>query len=384
MIKRKASRALKQAAKSFPVIVINGPRQSGKTTLSKHLFKDRAYVSLESPDMREQFNSDPRGFLKRYKDGAVFDEVQKVPSLFSYLQEVVDSSNKMGRFVLTGSSQFELIAGITQSLAGRTATLHLMPFSYRELQQDGAHADHLGELTPLLFKGLYPPVWDRNPKPALWYANYIHDYLERDVRSLLNVSDLNTFQRFLRLCAARCGQLLNLSEIGTAAGVSHNTIKSWISILEASYVIFLLKPFYNNFNKRLVKTPKIYFYDTGLLCWLLSIQNADQLDLHPMRGAVFESFVVSEKMKRLYNQLEEPNLYFWRDRGGAEIDLITDHGLDQTPTEIKSGQTFQTHFLKNIVKWKKISGSTRRPEIIYGGEESFKHLDCKVVSWKDV
>ncbi|MDJ0766943.1 MAG: DUF4143 domain-containing protein [Myxococcota bacterium] len=218
----------------------------------------------------------------------------------------------------------------------------------------------------------------------MWYANYVQNYVERDVRLLVNITDLNTFQRFLHLCAARCGQLVNYSEIATAAGVTHNTIRAWISVLEASYIIFTLKPFHTNYSKRLVKTPKLYFYDSGLLCWLLSIQNRQQLDIHPMRGAVYESFVISELIKQRFNVLLTNNLYFWRDRSGTEIAVIEDGGLVQTPIEIKASQTFQNRFLKTIAKWKDISGSKAVPQLIYGGGESFTHLGCTVRSWQDL
>jgi len=384
MIKRSATTSILKAAESFPIVAITGPRQSGKTTLSKAIFSNRPYVSFENPDIIRRFESDPHGFLEAYKNGAVFDEAQRCRQLFSYLQGQVDADSRMGRFVLTGSSQFQLVSGISQSLAGRVVSLNLLPFSVSELRAH-EHIDNPQlELNKILFEGLYPPIWDRSPDPSIWYSNYVQNYVERDVRQLINVNDLNTFQRFLRLCAARCGQLINFSELATATGVTHNTIKSWISVLEASYIVFTLKPFHNNFSKRLVKTPKLYFYDSGLLCWLLSIQNSQQLSFHPMRGGIFESFVISELIKQRFNLLQSNNLYFWRDRSGMEIDLIEDAGLELTPMEIKAGQTFQDRFLKSILKWKDISGSLATPQLIYGGDESFTHLNCKVRSWQDL
>ena len=331
-----------------------------------------------------RFEADPKGFLAVYKDGAVFDEAQRCPDLFSYLQGEVDGDRRMGRFVLTGSSQFQLISGISQSLAGRVVSLNLLPFSVSELRAEEHIEDRQLELNNILFQGLYPPIWDRFPRPSLWYSNYAQNYVERDVRLLINIPDLNTFQRFLRLCAARCGQMINYSELAAATGVTHNTIKAWISVLEASYIVFTLKPFHNNFSKRLVKTPKLYFYDSGLLCWLLSIQNSQQLDFHPMRGAIFESFVICELIKQRFNSLLANNLYFWRDRSGTEIDVIEDAGFDQLPIEIKSSQTFQNRFLKKVTKWKNISGSSAIPQLIYGGDKSFTHLNCKVRSWQDL
>jgi predicted AAA+ superfamily ATPase len=382
MIERAATRALLEASESYPIVAVTGPRQSGKTTLCRSLFKDKPYVSFERPDVQLRFDDDPLGFLAAYREGAVFDEAQRCPELFSYLQGIVDEDPRMGRFILTGSSQFHLFAEITQSLAGRVVTLQLLPFSYRELVEDRIHLDERDRgLDSLMLTGLYPPIYDRNAEPSLWYAGYVRNYVERDVRALLNVTDLSVFQRFLRLCAARTGQLINLSEIGVAAGVSHNTVKSWISILEASYVVFLVRPFHTNFSKRLVKTPKLYFYDTGLLCWLMSIEDSSQLGLHPMRGSIFESFVLSELLKARFNSLKESNLYFWRDRSGHEIDLILDHGLEQTPVEIKSGATFQGRFCRQIPRWKTISGSKKQPVLIYGGEERFEHRGCSVHDW---
>jgi predicted AAA+ superfamily ATPase len=384
MIRRSANSSIIGAAKSFPIVAITGPRQSGKTTLAQHAFDDRPYVSFEDPETMRRFESDPKGFLAIYKDGAVFDDAQRCPELFSYLQGMVDGDGRMGRFVLTGSSQFQLISGISQSLAGRVVSLNLLPFSVAELRADGRFSDEQFDLNGILFGGLYPPIWDRSPDPTLWYSNYVQNYVERDVRLLINISDLSAFQRFLRLCAARCGQLINYSEIAAATGVTHNTIKAWISVLEASYVVFTLKPFHNNFSKRLVKTPKLYFYDSGLLCWLLSVQSIRDLDFHPMRGAVFESFVISELIKKRFNSLLANNLYFWRDRSGTEIDVIEDAGRDQTPIEIKAGQTFQDRFLRTIIKWKDISGSSAMPQLIYGGDESFTHLGCRVRPWQEL
>lgn len=385
MLKRQIEQILPEVVRTFPIIAIVGPRQSGKTTLCRNFFSNLPHVTFESPDNKERFDADPRGFLANYRKGAIFDEAQKCPELFSYLQEIVDSSQQMGRYVLTGSQQFRLHSGISQSLAGRVATFRLLPFSISELKADQAFAGFLDGLLldEVLWKGFYPPIYDRRPNVALWYGNYIQTYVERDVRSLINVSDLGTFQRFIRLCAARTGQLVNFSEIGEQAGVSHNTIKAWISILETSCILFLLRPYHNNFSKRLVKTPKLYFYDTGLLCWLLSIKNASQLNLHPMRGAVFESFIISECLKNKYNRGEENNLYFWRDQNGNEIDLIVDDVVNQTPIEIKSSMTFKSDYSKQVRKWKQISGSNAQPLIIYGGDTSFEHQACKVLPWHE-
>ncbi len=386
MLPRQLENVLSRVKTTFPVIAIVGPRQSGKTTLCRNFFTEKPYVSFESPDTKDRFDADPRGFLSNYEKGAIFDEAQKCPELFSYLQELVDRNPQMGRFILTGSQQFRLHSGISQSLAGRVATFRLLPFSFCELKASEAYGPALTEV-PLdthLLRGSYPPIYDREPDVALWYGNYVQTYVERDVRSILNVSDLGTFQRFIRLCAARTGQLVNFSEISEQAGVSHNTIKSWISILETSCILFLLRPYHTNFSKRLVKTPKLYFYDTGLLCWLLSIKDTNQLNLHPMRGPIFESFVISEILKARFNRGEENNLYFWRDQNGNEIDLLLDQGIDQTPVEIKSGMTFKSDFCRTIRKWESISGSTQNPVVIYGGEESFQHKNCFVKAWRTI
>jgi predicted AAA+ superfamily ATPase len=384
MVRRQLEKVLPEVIKTFPVLAIVGPRQSGKTTLCRSFFPEKPYVSFENPDNRDRFDADPRGFLSNYTAGAIFDEAQNCPKLFSYLQEIVDGSSQMGRFILTGSQQFRLNSGISQSLAGRVASFRLLPFSYAELRFSRAYGKQMSEvpLDAFLLKGSYPPIYDREPNVAFWYGNYVQTYVERDVRSLLNVNDLGTFQKFIRLCAARNGQLVNFSEIGEQAGVSHNTIKSWISILETSCILFLLRPFHTNFSKRLVKTTKLYFYDTGLLCWLLSIKDPAQLNLHPMRGAIFESFVISELLKDRFNRGEENNLYFWRDQNGSEIDVLIDHGIDQTPLEIKSGMTFRTDYCRTIKKWEAISNSKRHPVVIYGGDESFSHQNCTVKSWR--
>lgn len=381
MLNRIAAASLKKVAAMFPAVCVTGPRQSGKTTLCRMVFGDKPYLSFEDPDTRERFQADPRGFLAKYDSGAIFDEAQRCPELFSYLQGMIDNSPKMGRFILTGSQQFHLTSEISQSLAGRAFTLELLPFCCAELEVETLLPPTLNEV---LLKGLYPPIFDRPAEPTLWYSAYVRNYVERDVRALLNIQNLDTFQRFIRLLAARVGQLINLSELGIAAGVNHNTVKAWISVLEASYIVFTIRPFHTNFSTRLVKTSKIYFFDPGLLCWLLSIRDVDQLDLHPMRGGIFESFVCAELLKCRWNALNENNLFFWRDRSGHEVDLILDHGLHHTPVEIKSGKTFQTRFLEPMKKWKAVSGSPDTPILIYGGDEDFVQNDCEVLSWRRI
>jgi len=378
MIPRNVEETLKDIAKGYPVIAITGPRQSGKTTLSRYVFESKPYVSLENPDTRELAEEDPRGFLNRYLQGAVFDEIQRCPLLLSYLQEIVDENPLPGRFVLTGSQQFGLMSRITQSLAGRVAMIVLLPFSLHECysRPEGLSLDDV------MFTGLYPPVHDRNLNPGIWYGSYTQTYIERDVRQMVNVRDLTTFQRFLRVCAGRVGQLLNLSDLASDCGISHNTAKAWISILEASYILFLVQPHHRNFNKRLIKTPKLYFYDTGLAAWLLSIQDPRQLNTHSMRGALFESFIISEILKSRYNKGLPGNIYFWRDRSGNEIDLIYEQGEKLRPIEMKSGMTLTSDSFKGLMKWVDLAGSAAIGQtIIYGGNESMKNRGINVVPW---
>ena len=384
MIPRHAKKTLLELAKGYPAIAITGPRQSGKTTLAKHVFKNKPYVSLENPDFQEMSQIDPRGFLDKYKNGAVFDEVQRSPKLFSYLQEIIDDSNKPGRFVLTGSQQFGLFSGITQSLAGRIGLVHLLPFTYHELYSQKKYKAGSKDLDNVLFSGLYPPVHDRYLDPHVWYGNYIQTYIERDVRQMINVRDLSTFQRFIRLCAGRTGQLVTLSGLAEDCGITHNTAKAWISILEASYIIFLLQPHHANFNKRIIKTPKLYFYDTGLAVWLLSIQNSDQLNIHSLRGAIFESFIISEFFKAQFNKGIKPNFFFWRDRSGNEIDFLAEQGSKLRPFEIKSGKTINQHYFNGLKKWMSFSSdSGTDPTLIYGGDTSLKQNEFNIISWMD-
>ncbi len=381
-IPRNAESRLQHFASGYPVVVVTGPRQSGKSTLVRHAFPGHRYVSLEDLDQRQFATEDPRGFLNQFREGAILDEVQHCPALFSYLQTRVDDSQQPGEFILTGSQQFGLLSGITQSLAGRAALLMLLPMSYDELQQSGKIGQHLDKI---LFDGAYPPIFDRGLDPHPWYGNYVRTYLERDVRQLVRVQDLNTFQRFLKLCAGRVGQLLNLSSLANDAGITHNTARAWISVLEASYIVHLLPPHHQNFNKRLVKTPKLYFLDTGLATWLLGIQSHEQLATHAQRGALFETWVISELLKARYNAGETSNLYFWRDRSGHEIDLLIDHGTDLSPVEIKSGQTINRDYFKGLDFWKKLSGeSAGKAWLIYGGDASQTRTDVTVLPWQEI
>ncbi|MBU2621658.1 MAG: ATP-binding protein, partial [Proteobacteria bacterium] len=331
MIKRNAESIIHSLLRGFPIVTITGPRQSGKTTLAKVVFPDRPYASLEDPDVRLAAREDPRSFLERFPDGAVIDEVQRCPDIISYLQSKVDADGRMGLYVLTGSQQFGLMSGITQSLAGRTAFVELLPFSFDELAKAGKQPLDTGRM---LFTGGYPPLYDRDVQVRAWFGAYVAAYLERDVRQVLKVQELETFQRFVRLCAGRTGQLLNYSALAAECGITHNTAKAWVSVLEASYIVFQLRPYYANFNKRLVKAPKLYFYDVGLASWLLGIQIPEQIETHPLRGSLFETFVVAEVMKSFLNSGESPSLYFWRDSNGVEVDLLIERGGRILPVEI--------------------------------------------------
>ncbi len=381
MIQRKAESTIHSLLRGFPVVTITGPRQSGKTTLAKIVFPDKPYVSLEDPDARLMAREDPRSFLKRFPDGAVLDEVQRCPEILSYLQTLIDADGRMGLFVLTGSRQFGLMSGITQSLAGRTAFVELLPFSLEELAESPKQPQNIDQM---LYTGGYPPLYDRDVPVRAWFGAYITAYLERDVRQVLKVQELEAFQRFVRLCAGRTGQLLNYSSLATECGISHNTVKAWISVLEASYILFQLRPHHVNFNKRLVKAPKLYFYDVGLVSWLLGIQTPEQMETHPLRGNIFETFVVAELVKSFLNRGERPNIHFWRDSNGVEVDILVEHGGRITPVEIKSGRTVTGHFFSGLDRWMALAGDAAiNPTLIYGGTEKYQHKGVKVVGWRD-
>jgi len=364
----------------FPVLTVTGPRQAGKSTLVKTTFPNKEYVTFDNLDVLESAKNDPRGFLARFPQGAVIDEAQRFPELFSYIKVIVDETKKPGLFVLTGSQQFGLVSSITESLAGRTGIVELLPFSIKELQDD----DRLPSLNEILFKGLYPPLYDKKLSSNQWFAGYVTTYIERDVRNMLNIRELNTFQRFLRMCAARTGQLLNLSALANDCGISTPTARNWISVLEASYIIYLLQPHFSNFGKRLVKMPKIYFHDTGLACWLLNIQDTGHLALHPSRSALFENLVINDMLKTRYNHGLKSNLYFWRNNLGDEIDVLVDNGAQQIPVEIKSGQTLSDDYFKTLNKWKKITGKETNSYLIYAGNETHTRQSIKAVPWRSI
>lgn len=380
MIERIAKIKLKDLAKKFKAIAITGARQSGKTTLVKEVFKDKPYVSLENPDIRNFALQDPRGFLQTYPKGAILDEVQRVPELFSYLQEILDNSKTKGLFILTGSNNFLLQQNISQTLAGRIGYINLLPFSVSELQSVKKLPKTDDEL---MLKGFYPPIYDQKIPPVDWCPNYIRTYIERDVRQIKGISDLIIFERFIKLLAGRNAQELNNSALAVETGVDVKTIQSWIGILESSFIIYLLKPHHKNFNKTIVKRPKVYFYDTALVCSLLGIKDKTQLSTHPLRGAIFEGMVITELVKHRTNAGQEINLYYWRDKTGHEIDIIIDMGTKLLPIEIKSGKTISSEFYKNIRYWMELS-KEKKSILLYAGEQSQKRSDnTEVVNWRE-
>lgn len=380
IIPRLAAGTVQRLAKGFSVVAITGPRQSGKTTLTRQLFPGKPYVSLENPEQRQFATDDPKRFLAQFADGAVIDEVQRVPSLLSWLQGLVDERQRMGDFVLTGSQQFDLVRHITQSLAGRVGRVELLPLQGLELQHAGLLG---GDVDTLMVTGHYPALYSRDLLPQDWFSNYVATYVERDVRQLLQIKDPQLFQRFLRLAAARSGQLLNLSSLGADVGISSVTAREWIGVLEASYLVMRLPPYFENFGKRLVKTPKLYFLDTGLMCWLLGIHSAAILSTHPLRGQVFETMVVIEAYKAALNKGQQAAIYFWRDSAGQEVDLLTQRDGVFESYEIKSGSTFSADWFKQLTKLEKLNPNAARSTVIYGGDESSRRSQGEVLAWAD-
>ena len=379
MIARTLTGKLTALAQKFQVITLTGPRQSGKTTLVKFAFPDLPYISLEEPDIRQIALTDPRGFLSNYPAGAILDEIQNTPELFSYIQTIVDN-NRETQFILTGSSNFLLMEKISQTLAGRTAILHLLPFSLTELETGAFSFAHYESL---IFSGQYPRMYDREIAPGDFYPAYIQTYVERDVRMMKNIGDINAFIRFVQLCAGRVGQLLNYSSLASDAGISPNTAKAWISILEASFILYRLQPYHRNFNKRLVKSPKLYFYDTGVACSLLGIREESQVSLHYMKGALFENLIINEFIKRSFHRGERRYPYFWQDSRGKEIDCLLVDGETIVPVEIKSGKTIAHSYFENLKYWRQLANM---PEdagyVVYGGEQSMQTNAGAFISWR--
>lgn len=375
---------LKTAVNAFPVTVLTGPRQSGKTTLLKYLFPDYTYVSLETPDTLLNIKTDPRGFLNLYHQKVIIDEAQNYPELFSYIQEIVDSK-KDSKILLSGSQNFLLAEQISQTLAGRAVLFELLPLTYTEYLSNPSISQH-ESLWGYLYNGSYPRPYQENIPVQLWYESYIRTYLERDVRRLINVKDLSQFQLFLRLCASQHGQEFNATSIANVIGISQTTVMNWISILEASYIIFRLRPYYNNFKKRLAKRPKLYFYDSAIVCHLLGIDSVAHLEIHSSRGAIFEGFIISEILKMQTTKPIKAQCYFWREHSGYEVDLLIELGQKLSAIEIKSGMTVSEHFFKGLMHFNDIASSAYdlKKYVIYGGDEDLAYGKIPVLSWKNL
>lgn len=379
LIPRSAVLKLQQLQQQFKAVAVVGPRQSGKTTLVRTVFPTKPYVSLENPQERNFAMQDPVQFLRQFPEGAILDEVQRVPELLSYLQQMLDDRPQRGQFILSGSNNFLLLEKITQTLAGRVAYLDLLPLSLAELRQV---EEQPLELNTHLWRGAYPEIWSEQLHAADWFNAYVRTYVERDVRLIRNIENLFLFEKLLALCAGRVGQLLNVSQLANEIGLDVKTVQAWLGILQASYILFFLPPYFRNFNKRIIKTPKLYFCDTGLACNLLGIRQPSELTQHPFRGALFENLIVLEFLKARYNQGERSNLFFWRDSTGNEIDLLLDYGQTQRAIEIKSSETINESQFKGLQYWSKLSGQ-EGGTLIYGGEAAQNRSNgIQVRSWR--
>jgi uncharacterized protein len=382
MIKRILSKKILETAKVSPLIGIVGPRQSGKTTLVKEIFPKYSYVNLEQPDIRLYAQNDPKAFLAQYDNHVILDEVQRVPELFSYLQVKVDNDKKMGQYILTSSQHFLMMQSITQSLAGRISVFNLYPLSYEELKNANKQKKDIFEQ---IWYGGYPRLYDQEISPLTWLNNYIQTYIDRDVSLISQITNLKTFETFLQVIAGRTGQLLNLSSLGSELGISHNTVKAWINLLETSGIVYLLQPFFSNISKRLIKSPKIYFTDTGLVCRLLGIENSTQLNTHPLYGSIFETHVVIEYLKYYLNRGTFPNIYFWRDKKGLEADLYKNLPGSKTEIfEIKSSQTIPENAFGKLKQIQSITNNNSQLNIIYGGDENQNRTAGKIIGWSSL
>jgi uncharacterized protein len=381
MIKRQLLNSINELRDKYPVIAVTGPRQSGKTTLLKNAFPNYRYISLEDLDNRTFAETDPKGFLKIYNEKVIFDEIQRTPNLFSYIQTLVDESRQMGQFILSGSQNFQLLRHISQSLAGRVALFRLLPFDFSELHNAGLLAENYENA---LIMGFYPAIFDRKINPTVFYANYLQTYIERDAVELINIRELRQFRNFIALCANRVGQLLNLSSLAIECGISQPTAKAWLSILESSYITFQLSPYFRNFNKRIVKSPKLYFYDTGLVAHLLGIKTEPDLISNPIKGSLFENLIISELMKQNEHQYLHQDYFFWRDSNGNEVDLLRPNTASKFDIfEIKSSKTILTEQFKGLKFLQDIATeSVNMKTLIYGGNESQKRTDYTILSWK--
>ena len=391
LFKRQLSTELIDMAKSYPIVTITGPRQSGKTTLSKTCFPKKPYVNLEAPDIRAFAQKDPKGFLGQYQKGAIIDEIQKAPDLLSYIQVITDEKQQKGMFILTGSENLLLSNKISQSLAGRTAILNLWPLSIGEISAAKKVKTQKFNLDNLLLTGFFPRIYQDNLMPIKHHRDYIQTYIERDVRSLLNIKELSTFQKFLKLAASRVGQLLNINGIANELGVANHTIKNWLSVLEASFIIILLPPYFQNFGKRIIKSPKLYFIDVGLASYLLDINDQSQIANNPLRGQLFENLVVIEIYKHFLNQGIKPSLYFYRDSSQKEVDLIYKVGDNLLPIEIKSSQTFTPNFFNTLKYFNKINNSKSSQQselnqgyVIYAGDMEILNTNYQLINYKNM
>lgn len=381
MYERDLKSEIIRLATQYPVVTITGPRQSGKTTLCQAAFPNYTYVNLEELSLRQFAIQDPRGFLAKYNNKVILDEIQRAPDLPSYIQSLVDKTNDSGQFILTGSHQFELTNSINQSLAGRTALTTLLPLSFQELYSNKSTLD----LSEILYSGFYPRIFNKNLNPTEALSFYLSTYVERDIRSLINVKDLSSFERFLKICATQIGQLISYTTIANDCGISQKTAKSWISVLEASYIIMELKPHHQNFRKRLTKSRKLYFQDIGLATYLLGIYKPEHIMSHPMRGLLFENFIVSEFIKNRYNQVKDNNIYFFRDHVGNEADMILDYGSEIYSVEVKSSATFNYDFLKGLNYYKKIAKDKNTKRfLVYAGDHSYETNGVSIYSYKDL
>ncbi|MCI5719663.1 MAG: ATP-binding protein [Bacteroidales bacterium] len=382
MIERTLKEKLLYLATKYPFVLVTGPRQSGKSTLVKDAFPDYQYVSLEEMDNRKYASEDPRGFISTFPRKTIIDEVQRVPELLSYLQTHTDNEGEEGMYILTGSQNLLLLSSVDQSLAGRVGILTLLPFSHEEMSKGGIAPDSVNEE---IFRGGYPRLYDKHIPAEEYYPNYIDTYVERDVRDIKAISNLSLFVKMIKLCAGRIGQLLNLSSLAVECGVTIPTISSWLSVLQASYIVYLLQPDHRNFSKRLVKTPKLYFYDTGLACSLLEINSARQVAFHYLRGGLFENMVINEFVKRCYGKGNRPSFTFWRDSNGREVDLLMNDGENVKAIEIKSGETYESGYFKNLKYWGVLSGTdSDNLNVVYAGDQLLRTSQGSLIPWEKI
>ncbi len=379
MIKRIAQKKLLQLAEKFPVVTVTGPRQSGKSTLVKMTFQNYDYVSLENPDVLEIVMNDPLGFLNQYTSGIIIDEVQKFPHLLSYIQGIVDEKNTSGMYILTGSNQFEFMKSISQSLAGRTGLINLLPLSYNEL-----FGDSLEPINKILLNGFYPRIYDKDIPPQDFYRAYIETYIERDVKLIINIKNSNLFRKFLMLCAGQIGQILNKESLANSIGVSSHTIEEWLTVLEAGYVVYRLPAYFKNLKKRIVKSPKLYFYDVGVVSYLLNIQEERQFFFHHLKGNIFENMIINEFLKNLYNAGLRSNLYYFRDSNGNEIDLIIDTAFGPVPLEIKSSETYNERFIKGLKYFSGLSQNYKNGGLLLGNNSYYNYKNYKISGYNNI